>query len=465
MTRGWLAIAVCAVSAMGGACGDDPPPPSALRAVDGRLRDGDGREVLLRGVNARVAGLFDVEFADGRTKLEDIPPFGEDDCRFLGEELGLDHLRLPINWSALEPTDDAFDASYVDRILAVAAMCARHGVLTVVDFHQDGYSKEIGEDGAPLWAIQPPPTELLEGPLTDLGERRMSQQVLMAFQTFFRDQAGGWDQFAEAVAYVAARIDMQPGIVGLELYNEPYILFADETLIAFHRRMAAAARAVAPGLAVFFEPAALRNILDSDQASPTIDVANAVYAPHVYTDVFEDGWAAEDVAAVEASVAGARAEATAHAAALYVGEFGHDATAHGEKYVTTALAAFDQQRASWAYWLYEEWSQGSWGLYDATAAPVGRGALRADRADVLARPYPVAVDGDLDAIAYDAATRTLRVTLARAGRGMHTLAASPRTYPAGVAVTCDSAATPATVARGRVDVACGGRELVMAPAR
>jgi hypothetical protein len=216
---------------------------------------------------------------------------------------------------------------------------------------------------------------------------------------------------------------------------------------------------------VFFEPAALRNILDSDQASPTIDVANAVYAPHVYTDVFEDGWAAEDVAAVEASVAGARAEATAHAAALYVGEFGHDATAHGEKYVTTALAAFDQQRASWAYWLYEEWSQGSWGLYDATAAPVGRGALRADRADVLARPYPVAVDGDLDAIAYDAATRTLRVTLARAGRGMHTLAASPRTYPAGVAVTCDSAATPATVARGRVDVACGGRELVMAPAR
>ncbi|MBL8624950.1 MAG: cellulase family glycosylhydrolase [Myxococcales bacterium] len=459
-----LAFALALSGTVVMACGDAPPPPSALRSIDGRLRDGDGREVLLRGVNARVAGLFDVEFADGRTKLEDIPPFVEDDCRFLGEELGLDHLRLPINWSALEPADDAFEPAYVDRILAVAAMCARHGVMTVVDFHQDGYSKEIGEDGAPLWAIQPPPTQLLEGPLTDLGERRMSQQVLMAFQTFFRDQAGGWDEFAEAVAYVAARIDMQPGIVGLELYNEPYILFADETLVAFHRRMAAAARAEAPGLAVFFEPAALRNILDSDQASPTIDVANAVYAPHVYTDVFEDGWASEDVAAVEASVAGARSEATAHAAALYVGEFGHDATAHGEKYVTTALAAFDRQRASWAYWLYEEWSQGSWGLYDATAAPVGRGALRADRAAVLARPYPVAVDGDLGAVEYDASARRLRVTLEKAGRGMHTLAAGRTTYPSGVAVTCDGAAVPATAVAGRVEVACAGRELVMSPA-
>ncbi len=418
----------------------------------------------MRGVNARVAGLFDVEFDDGRTALEEIPPFGEDDCRFLGEDLGLNHLRLPINWSALEPADDAFEPAYVDRILAVAAMCARHGVMTVVDFHQDAFSKEIGEDGAPLWAIQPPPTQLLEGPLTDLGERRMSQQVTMAFQTFFRNEAGGWDQFAQAVAYVAARIDQQPGIVGLELYNEPYILFADETLVAFHRRIAAATRDVAPGLAVFFEPAALRNILDSDQASPTIDVTNAVYSPHVYTDVFEDGWASEDVAAVEASVAAARVEASAHAAALYVGEFGHDATAHGEKYVTTALAAFDRQRASWAYWLYEEWSQGAWGLYDATAAPIGRGALRADRAAVLARPYPVAVDGDLAAIEYDPSSRRLRVQLERAGAGMHTLAASPRTYPMGIAVTCDGSAVAATAAAGRVEVACAGRELVLAPA-
>ena len=64
---------------------------------------------------------------------------------------------------------------------------------------------------------------------------------------------------------------------------------------------------------------------------------------------------------------------------------------------------------------------------------------------------------------YDAGARRLRVTLDGAGQGMHVLAAPRTTYPGGVAVTCDGAAVPATAARGRVEVACAGRELVMTP--
>lgn len=46
-----------------------------LRVDDGRLVDQRGREVTLRGVNARVEGLFDVTFDDGRLPLEAIPTF------------------------------------------------------------------------------------------------------------------------------------------------------------------------------------------------------------------------------------------------------------------------------------------------------------------------------------------------------------------------------------------------------
>ena len=37
------------------------------------LRDSHGRALLLRGVNARVAGVFDVTFDDGRAPREAIP--------------------------------------------------------------------------------------------------------------------------------------------------------------------------------------------------------------------------------------------------------------------------------------------------------------------------------------------------------------------------------------------------------
>src|SRR6185436_7667614 len=144
----------------------------------------EGRVAILRGINARVQGVFDVTFADGRTALEAIPELTDADCRRM-RALGIDLLRLPINWSGIEPERDRFDEEYLKRVDAAVKCAGDAGVLVVVDLHQDAFSKEIGEDGAPLWAIQPAPDMLLEGPLHDLGERRMSRQVTRAFETFF----------------------------------------------------------------------------------------------------------------------------------------------------------------------------------------------------------------------------------------------------------------------------------------
>lgn len=436
--------------------------PFHIRSADGVLRDAQGRELIYHGVNARIEGLFDVSFDDGRTALEPIPPFTEEDCRFIGEDLGMNHLRLLVNWSGIEPHDDDYREDYLARVLEVAAMCERHGVYSLVDFHQDAFSKEIGEDGAPLWAIQPAPTMLLGGPLTDLGDRRASTQVFDAFEGLFSDRYGGATQFADMAAWVAARIDGRPGVIGLELFNEPIVYFDDETLIAFHSRVATRIREVAPKLPVFFEPTGVRNITDTDLASPVFPFSNTVYSPHIYTNVFEDGWANEDASLVQASVAGARVEATAHSAALYVGEFGHDNTTHGALYVTTAMDAMDVNRASWAYWVYEEWSQDSWGLYDAAAS--GRVALRSARADLMARAYPAAIAGHVESFVYVPATKTLTVTVSAPTSGEHVLAAPERTYPSGVEVRCGGTIVPATVAAGRARFRCAASPIVMTAA-
>ena len=126
-----------------------PPPPaptSPIRPAGGHLVDSDGRTALLRGVNIRAAGLF-----DGWKGHMPIPPFdAEADCRVIGEDLGMNQLRLAISWSLLEPTRGQLDHSYVDHVLAIAAACNRHGVYSIVDLHQDVWSKYVGEDGAPF---------------------------------------------------------------------------------------------------------------------------------------------------------------------------------------------------------------------------------------------------------------------------------------------------------------------------
>src|SRR4030095_11004690 len=66
-----------------------------LHVSDGRLRDQRGREVTLRGVNARVQGVFAVTCDDGRLPLEAIPVFDAGD----GERMrafGFNLLRLPV---------------------------------------------------------------------------------------------------------------------------------------------------------------------------------------------------------------------------------------------------------------------------------------------------------------------------------------------------------------------------------
>ncbi len=461
------------LAACGAESSEDKPASSApLLHVDssGVLRDSDERQVLLRGVNARVNGLFDVTFDDGRSALEEIPVFTGEDCRFLSEQLGLNLLRLPVNWSGIEPQPDQWDDAYLDRIGELVDDCAAVGVWTIVDLHQDAYGKDIGEDGAPAWAILPPPEALLEGPLTseELARRRVSPDVLAAFASLYSNAPmesgeGVRDAYAEMAGVLAARLADHPGAVALELHNEPVTGGNQALLDDFHDAVAEAVRAKAPALPIVFEPDALRNLTDSIAVERPWAWGDGIYGPHIYTDVFEDGWDSENTDDIRASVAAADDEASDHASHLFVGEFGHDPrTDRGKLYIDTCLDAFDEHAASWAIWLYEEHSQDAWGLWDEGAEAHTRGDLRQAAADQLARPFPIAVDGTLQTIDYDPEARVLTVRTTGGSGGM-LLSAPRRTFPEGVTATCDESEVTVTIpAAGRAEVTCAG-ELVVSP--
>jgi len=438
-----------------------------LQARDGRLFDESGREVLYHGVNARVAGLFDVTFSDGRQPVETVPPFGEADCRFLSEELGMNVLRLPVNWSGIEPQRGTYDRAYLQHMVQLVDECFEHGVSTLIDFHQDAWSKEIGEDGAPLWAILPPPTQLLQGPLTDLTARRFSAQAMNAALSFFQNVDGLQDAFASMVQVVARALQGHPGAIGMDLMNEP-ILYPGQTpdligpIDAFYRHVGPQLREVAPRLPLFYEPSSIRNLLDQIPVLGPFPLPNVVYAPHIYTGVFSVN--PPDLAHLRASVAAAQNEAAIVGGPLFVGEWGTDPrTPAALQYLNDAMQAFDEARASWTFWVYEEVPPAVWGLWDTTPDLATR-TLRAAPADTLARPFPQAVDGEIQAISYDSATRVLSVTIAPGHRSLPQRFSAPhRTYPDGVRATCDGSAIDAWPDRGHVELICQGTEITLAP--
>jgi endoglycosylceramidase len=447
------------------ACGEGASPPTApIHPADGHLVDGAGRRALLRGGNVRADGFF-----DGFHGRMPMPPFdAEEDCRVIGEDLGMNQVRLAINWSLLEPVRGEIDLGYVDRALATAAACDRHGVYTLVDLHQDGWSKYVGDDGAPFWAHQPPL------PAEDIDERNGGQggtdaTTLRALDGFFADRDGLVADYARTAAALAARIDQQPGVIGLELMNEP--IGDPENLDAFHDTVARAVRDAAPGLPIYVEPNAVRNVLDFARPG-RLDVSGIVYAPHLYTGVFQGNWTVGDDDRIELSVAAMLDEARTNEAPVVVTELGNDPTdATGIAWLASAFAALDRHAVSASFWVYEEWPStcgrpSCWGFYDESPVEGGGFArtLRAQAVTSVARAFPRALDGELDGFQFDPETRVLDIAMHGAGASGHALAAPRLIYPDDIEVTCDGVPVPFARVGGRVEVGCAGTALSLRPA-
>jgi endoglycosylceramidase len=430
----------------------------------GHLVDPEGRVEVLFGINARVEGLFDVTFDDGRTPLEPIPAFSAEDATRM-RALGFDSLRLPINWSGLEPKDgEPFSEPYLSRLEEVVSVAGQVGLSVLVDFHQDAYSKEIGEDGAPLWAIVPAPEELLEGPLTDLEERRKSPQVLAAFSTFFGPSEGGAGlrtRYARAVAEVASRLRGRSEVVGIEAFNEP--LSPSTYLDALHDEVIARVREVDPERLVFFEPDALRNVLDRATLATRDPWPRTAYAPHVYTLAFtgtDEQRAAITKETLRPSNEAAREEAASWRAPLVITEFGYDPKRpEFSDYIAWQLELQDEVQASAYFWLWKEQSQDSWGVHEFEVA-TGEWQERPLVLAALARVAPERIPGFPVRYGYDRAARRFELTFdGEPGLEAPALLRVPPALGAtSLEATCDGA--PAVVTRDEasasVSVPCRG---------
>ena len=433
--------------------------PWAVR-VDGRVfRDGLGRQRLFHGYNTKVKGLFDPELSGGRAPQETFPDLTEQNFADF-EALGFNVLRIPVNWSAIEPEPLQYSQAFLTKLDALRAQARAHGIHLLLDMHQDAYSKEIGQDGAPLWAIvpEPKPEQLRSGPYSEGW--RLDEIVVQAGWNFFRDKTardGRSLQTAHiaAASFMVSHVASDTTILGIEAFNEPIppIVGGFTFLRDFHEKFAARMNAIDGSLPVFFEPEALRNQSDRAEKPETPwSVGPGVYAPHVYTAWFsqpsQDNWASEDPKVLEASVLRTEEEAAAWQTPLFIGEFGCDQSiTRGPKWLHEELKLQDRVLASSTAWQREP---GLWGLYDE------EGKLRPVTSALVARSWPRAVAGDLLAIERTSAeSMTIRFRgSAVTEKADHDVSVSDA-YWKTVSISCDGQPVTPAKATGHVTFRCG----------
>ncbi|MET7989001.1 cellulase family glycosylhydrolase [Streptomyces sp. NPDC005281] len=339
-----------AVASIGGptqAAGGDRTellPLTVLRREghDPVIGDSTGRQVLLRGVN--VNQLIDYGRPDPAKPT--VWPLEDSDYALMAR-YGFDVQRLALSWSALEPKRGVFDDAYLTRVRTAVDQAAAHGIHTVLDMHQDTFSKyvgaapgtrcranaspEFGNDGAPKWATRTDGARACGF----LG-RDLAPNVQQAFTNLYNDTDGIGTEFARAWGRLAESFADDPAVAGYDLLNEPGPgnapgVTSSILLGRLYQQAITSIRSAESKVSggfhhlVFFEPSILWSGLGFDTTPPAgfAEDPLLVFSPHLYSEsITMDQGLGVTLTSIEQGYATAERTARAYGTPLWSGEWG-----------------------------------------------------------------------------------------------------------------------------------------------
>jgi endoglycosylceramidase len=409
------------------------------------LRDSLGRVVALRGVDA-----------GGRSKLAPFVPFDYGTgtpngpyAQALGAYMdraaswGIDVLRVPFVWAAVEPTQGQDDADFLSRYDQLLDAAWSRGLWTIVDFHQDVYSENFCGDGFPGWTLASPPAPHHDCPSWPLMYGDAG--VKAAFDAFWAPGSAVQTAYAALWSRMVARYKDKPGVIGFEPINEPSAGSANAdtwestTLTDFYSRMVAQIRGDAPKALVFIDLSGPDgSFLVESVKRPAGD--GVVFAPHFYPlsnapgDVPTEMKSWSDVGA-------------SWNVPTFVGELGTkpDDAAH-RALMAADWQAMDALGIGGSEWEYSA-SATSWNEEDMSI--VDGSGNESGFVGEIARPYARAVAGSGVTQSWDDGARAFSLSYAPAS-GVTEVALPARAYANGYAVSLQGGCYDATSAPGKM---------------
>ena len=417
---------------------DNPLPK--LHVINNQFVDGQGRTVILHGLN----------------EMNKQPPytpsaigFDERNIQFIADH-GFNVVRLGVFWAGIQPTPGSYDTAYLNNIKQTITLLAKHNIYTFVDFHQDSYSTLHNGAGEPEWAA------LGVGPFTNFGfpannfggmkekGQTVGPQVDEDYDYFWQNKSGNLGigvqtLYTTMLSYTASYLKGTPGIIGYELMNEPFpgsdwracfpklnvragcYTFEKQELVPFTKRAIQAIRAADPDATIFYEPVVF-TVMGAPTFIGDLHSQNLVFSFHNY-DTLNKNLPFKDKYDMELPFKNAQNQLLINHAAPLMSEF--DAQTPTPKELATLLDLADHYQTSWTDWAYtnnpgytftktavapsDPRVQGL--VLDATK-PLINTNVNWTRLAELTRPYPQAIAGKLLSYSYDTQNNTFTLLYA-----------------------------------------------------
>ncbi|NLO45262.1 MAG: glycoside hydrolase family 5 protein [Clostridiales bacterium] len=183
--------------------------------------DTHGRERIFNGINVvdkepYKPGKDSVAFADDLSWIDEFA------------KRGFNIIRLGTTWGVIEPSPGEYNEPALASIVKILDRCAEKGIYAFLDMHQDLYSSEINGsgDGAPKWAVLTDNLKAKPHKFVWAEPYFWGKACHRAFDNFWANKEVGGkgllDHFADMWAHVAGTVKDHPALFGFDFLNEPF---------------------------------------------------------------------------------------------------------------------------------------------------------------------------------------------------------------------------------------------------
>jgi endoglycosylceramidase len=403
----------------------------SVSGVSGQFLDISGRTVRLHGVNhvLKYHPFVPPPQWDPFYSLTT-----ETDLAFMASA-GFNVVRLGVLWSQAEPNSDGiFNSTYLAAMKEQAgALWKGAGARTLIDLHQDLAAAQWCGDGFPSGYASraasgsfpfpfPLPAKPGSNPCSQFPFQAfyVTNAVGATFRALYNSSSEISQAYERFIAHVTVFFKDAPGVVGIELINEPFpgLVEADPFILLpgvadvlflepFYDRLAAAVARADPTRLVWFEPAVTEYGPVAFRHAPGGISSKSVLSWHSYcpTVNFSSGdptspsdckaFFAEQVATRLADWRGGNLVGTGCMITEFGAESGSGLGAIG---INDVVDAADAAGMGWIFWSYKGYLEG---LFDPD------GKIQPLKAGALIRPYPLALAAKQDrpvAVAFNPAT-------------------------------------------------------------
>ena len=308
----------------------------------------------------------------------------------------------------------------------------KHGIAALLDFHQDLYNERYQGEGAPDWAVQDDgvPAQPQAGfPGNYFGMAALWR----AFDHFWANDPGPGgvglqDRYAAAWKHVARYFRTTDGVLGIDIFNEPFpgsqwstclnpvgCPAFDAQLTAFSQKVIDAVRSVDKLTPVFYEPQLFFNDGVPTYVAPHGSRLGFSFHDYCGTSAIADSYTGCQQTLDTMTFDNAEKQAAAHGVPPLLTEFGATTDQATLKGVTDLAMRY---RTGWQYWAYcgcnDPTTTGPGDkqalVFDPAKPPTGANVDHAKLA-ALVVPHPLLVAGTPTSYGYDRDTRVFTMTV------------------------------------------------------